>query len=71
MKTIPTHVRVTRTITYDLRELSDSMKELQGIEEPKYDELLDMIHEFVVEDFGCEANLLSFTDIHESGHQHD
>lgn len=44
-----TKVTVTRSFTYDVKDITDAIKELSG-EDPKLDDVLEQINDFALED---------------------
>lgn len=66
IETMPKRVTVTKSITYDVERIIADLKE-QGMENPTYDDAIEMIEEFVKDDFSCgwghEANVRDLTFI--------
>jgi len=59
IETMPKRVTVIKTVTYDVEQIIADLKE-QGMEEPGFSDAMEMIEEFVKDDFSCgwghEAN---------------
>lgn len=65
--TMPTHINVTKAITYDVATCIEQLKE-DGIENPTYEEVLEHIEGLCEDDFSCgwghtaDLKELIFTD---------
>ena len=53
---LPDRINVTKVVTYDVAEITNSLRELGALEddkEPTLEDILWLVEDFAKEDFGC------------------
>ena len=66
---LPEYIVATRKITYDVREIIESFKDVWGAQ-PNAHDVISLISDWVTEDLSCgwghntDINNINFTDIH-------
>lgn len=51
----PEYITVMKTVRYDIESIRSSLRDFDD-KEPSFDDVLEMIHEYAKDDFGCGYN---------------